>query len=407
MLNNDSYPFGTYLKAKINHDGIASSDMEPVFKVIQALYNRAFYVEKDDILRADGIEVYREDINSRKTLESQRIGTFAFVKVNRDLLKMNVPNNKPEPYIFMNLDTGDAENKRPVLCYTRKPGMIVSYENLEPWVANNITSSSDEYIFGVFVLNTENMVKGYRIPMSLEEYVRKSEMADHASWGDWSEGSFYPRFVSKIQTGVNRAIAGKYEPAKDDEPAKTSSGLGKLFGDLLLPPEGNGNDPSPLPKPTPVPQNSMQRKGYPFAIDTEKITYLGDEMTIPVKMNTGERKKVQHASFWFQIDSESKKIKIPEWEGNMGLRAPFYIKNCKIVIEKMDGVLHTDSIQLVEDSCSYRNVEFSLIRTRNGTGYGVSIDSDEKHSLTIIFNVTLTLNERDLKPQLSVEKGVK
>ncbi len=405
-LNNSSYPFGTYLRARINHVGIASRDMEPVFQIVQALYNRAFYVDEEDILGEDGIEVYKEDINLRKTLESQKIGSVSFVKVSRDLLKMNAPDNKPEPYLYMNLDTGDAEANRPIICYTRKPGMIVSYENMGSWVANIPLSASDEYIFGIFVLNTENMVKGSRLPMSIEEYVRKSEMADHASWGDWSEGSFNPRFVSKIQTGVNKAISKEYKAVEEDDQPKTSSGLSKLFGDLLLPPEGIGTDPTTPPKPNPGPTNPVQRKGYPFAIDTGKITYYGDEMTIPVKMNTGDRKKIQHASFQFQIDSEARKIELPEWEGKMGLSAPFYIKDCRIGIEKLDGVLHTDSVQLVNGVCTYDMVEFSLIETKSGTGYGIQIETDETHSMSLVFYVTLKLKERDLKPLFYVEKGV-
>jgi len=123
-------------------------------------------------------------------------------------------------------------------------------------------------------------------------------------------------------------------------------------------------------------------------------------------MNTGDRKKVQQASFRFQIDTEAQKIELSEWEGKMGLRVPFYIKSCGIDIEKLDGVLHTDSLHMVKGKCSYTSVEFSMIETRNGNGAGIQIKSDEAHSMSLSFYVTLVLNERDIKPYFCVEKGV-
>ena len=101
--------------------------MEPVFQVVQSLYNRAHYVNDVDIL-TDVEDVYLEDINVRNKLESQKIGSISFARVSRDLLKMNVPFNKPEPYMYFNNEIRDTDVNRPTICYTRKPAMVVSYE---------------------------------------------------------------------------------------------------------------------------------------------------------------------------------------------------------------------------------------------------------------------------------------
>ena len=50
------------------------------------------------------------------------------------------------------------------------------------------------------MLNSENRLANTNGIYSLEEYVRKSEMADHTSWGDFSMGNNNPRIVSKVQT---------------------------------------------------------------------------------------------------------------------------------------------------------------------------------------------------------------
>jgi len=50
-LNNDVSRNSKYLRVKINGTGIGSNDMEPVFKIIQALYNRAvLHNSSNDIL---------------------------------------------------------------------------------------------------------------------------------------------------------------------------------------------------------------------------------------------------------------------------------------------------------------------------------------------------------------------
>ena len=63
--------------------------------------------------------------------------------------------------------------------------MIVSYEDVGNWVDGISASSKDEFIFAIFVLNSENKLTNTREPYSLEEYIRKSEMANHTSWGDF------------------------------------------------------------------------------------------------------------------------------------------------------------------------------------------------------------------------------
>lgn len=54
--------------------------------------------------------------------------------------------------------------------------MIVSYEDVGNWVDGISASSKDEFIFAIFVLNSENKLTNTREPYSLEEYVRKSEI---------------------------------------------------------------------------------------------------------------------------------------------------------------------------------------------------------------------------------------
>ena len=56
-LNNEKYPYGKFLRARINKKGIGLDNMEPAFQIVQALYNRAVSEEAgNDILAQDGVE---------------------------------------------------------------------------------------------------------------------------------------------------------------------------------------------------------------------------------------------------------------------------------------------------------------------------------------------------------------
>ncbi len=122
--------------------------------------------------------------------------------------------------------------------------MLVSYENVGSWTDGIQPSDSDSYIIGVFVLNSENELTGTFEKYSLEEYVRKGEMADHTSWNDFSFQNNNPRIISKIQGHVRSKISKEFTEYDDSQIQKKSSGFGKVFGDLLLPHENFGKKPS-------------------------------------------------------------------------------------------------------------------------------------------------------------------
>lgn len=405
-LNNKHYQQGAFLRTKINDKGIGRDSMEPVFQIVQSLYNRAQFVYDDDIL-SESENVHVEDINVRNKLENgQKIGSIAFVKVSRDLLKMNVPYNKPEPYMYFNNEIRDTEVNRPTICYTRKPAMIVSYENVGPWVSNIPASSKDEYIIGIFVLSSFNRLKNSPTPGTIEEYIRKSEMADHTSWGDWSEGNYNPRFVYRIQSGVNKIVSREFSATQEKAQPKVNSGLGKMFGDLLLPPEGfgsgaNGSNKNPSKNPT----AQGKRSRFKFAVDSNDIKYYADKMVIPMVLETSAKKKITRTGFDMLVDSESKKIDINEWENKMKMEAPFKISEYRIQIENIDGEkISSDDVLDSESSIDIEDITFSKKVSKCGTCHGLSIFSEEPHFLKIKLFVTVILERKDVKPSFLFEK---
>lgn len=404
-LNNQKYNSGAFLRTRINETGIGQDSMEPVFKVIQALYNRAGFVEEDDILTPLGDAVKVESVNLRNCLNETSSGKIAYVKVSQELLGMNAPLNKPEPYMYFNCEIRDEDVNRPVICFTRKPAMVVSYESVGAWVSSIPTTGKDEYILAIFVLNSWNTLKGCPENRSLEEYVRRSEMADHTSWEDWSEGSYNPRIITKIQNGVNKIISKEYTSVPAAEKPKVNSGLGKLFGDMLLPPDGFGKRPGPDTG-SGNGQNLSRNRGVNFRVDTGKIKYLPSGMIVPFILETSGKCRITATSFQIQVDSESKRIEIREWEGKMGLRTPFEVKDIRIELIMEDGQ-RADRVEILSadaESVDVESLTFTRRRTAQNTCYGLRISSEIPHAVKVRFSVSLNVYRKDVKPAFIFEK---
>ena len=402
-LNNSHYQQGAFLRMRINGKGISRDEMEPVFRVVQSLYNMASYVDEEDIL-TNVEEKKREPIIVRKYLEDTSVGVLAFAKVSRQLLGMNAPDNKPEPLMYFNSEMDSQDGNKPIVCFTRKPAMIVSYEHGNAWVPNNVRSSSNEdYIIGLFVLNSYNRLKNCPSELTLEEYVRKSEMADHTSWSDWSDGLYNPRIVSKIQSGVNKFLNREFATIQDQSKPKINSGLGKMFGDILLPPEGFGKLPSPDPAKPSTPVSGRSR--IKIGVDADKVRYRDNKMIVPIVLETSPQKKVSRIGFDILIDSESKKIDINEWEDKMSLATPFDILEYELDIDTVDG----QKVDRREILSSFGDIEVDGIRfvcriSKKGTCHGLTIFSDDPHYIKMKINAVVTLSRRDVKPVFSFEK---
>ncbi len=406
-LNNKKYPYGKFLRAKINKIGIGLDNMEPAFQIVQALYNRAISEEVcDDILKEDGVECKSEEIILRKVLETTKAGTVAYAKVPRKILKTGYPDNKPEPYMYFNCEIRDKEKNKPVLFFTRKPGMIVSYEDVGNWVDGISASNKDEFILAIFVLNSENRLANTNGIYSLEEYVRKSEMADHTSWGDFSMGNNNPRIVSKVQTQVNSKISKEFSVEEEDTTSRLNSGLGKMFGDLLLPPENFGKKPS---------GGSGGGQGGNGHTETHKNVIFGHEPSktkyspngMVVKLTIRSRRKITSTGINLAIDSETGAIKPKDWEEKMGLSMPFAISSTEIFIKKLDG--SDRDLKMTVDSTNIKSkvddISCELVKTNNNVGCGIHIMSESEHQIEMELDVSLQLNRKDIKPLFNVDKN--
>lgn len=405
-LNNILYPYGKYLRAKVNSQGIAKNEIEPIFQIIQGLYNRAVEKKSDykDIL--ERTETKQENITLRKVLIKSEAGVVSYARVSRETLKMNYPDNKPSPFIYLNYENFQDEKNKPIITFTRKPGMIVSYENAGTWVDGISSTDKDKFIVGIFVLNSSNNLSDGTTGYSLEEYVRKSEMADHTSWNDFSFQNYNPRIISKIQGHVKTKVSKQFENDEQEDIRKLNSGLGKIFGDLLLPPENFGKRPSAgQNKKSKDKQHIERHKDIIFTVDKNNIKYTKDG--IEVKMRIKTRKKIKNASLILGIDAEGGSISFKDWEEKMGMKLPFNVKGLEICLNEYDNMKkeENDIRILSSDTCELlsKNLKIQLLKSKSDFYYGFKITSDEMCTYEVECRLKVHMFRRDLKPVFNIE----
>lgn len=403
-LNNIQYPYGKFLRASINSKGITKDSMEPIYQIIQALYNRAVTngkVQYDDILNK--VDVKCEKILLRNVLKYSEAGKLCFIKVNRKLLKMEHPYNKPSPYEYFNCVDVSGEKNKPIITYTRKPGMLVSYENVGAWADGIQTSDKDNYIIGVFVLNSKNELITTSERCSLEEYVRKGEMADHTSWNDFSFKNNNPRIISKIQGHVRNKISREYTEYGDLQIKKKNSGLSKIFGDLLLPPENFGKKPSVFLR------NRKQMKHFEkpgdvfFAVEKNNIKYLKDGIEVRALLTA--KNKISNMKFDIGIDAEGGIITFDQWEEKMRMKFPFNIEYITINLITIDDEPVLNSITVLDQNnlnhtCNELDIKQLKI---DNEFYGFGISSKKDHRYSLKCSIKINMKRRDFKPVFIVE----
>ena len=400
-LNNPSYTFGRYLKLYVNNQLIKKDDMLPLFLYWQQLYNSA--IQGKAVLDSDyceDIDIKVEKITLKKYLDDSCAGYVAFSTIGRDVLGMCPPDNLYSPYIYTDTEDSENDSNRPLFAFCRMPGMVVNYKGNEEWLKSVPYTEKDKYLIAIFALNSNNMMADGT--QKLEEYIRKSELADHHSWDDYNIGNGKrPDVISKIKWHTAKKIAKAYEPETEDTEKKVDTGWGKVMADLILPKEGFGTR-STRKSSQQSRLNYENHKSLSIALSEEDTAFWGDEMEFTYYIKS--REKIQAFNLNLHIGTEAKSISPPEWE-NDGLFLPFEIKSILLRLDKLDG--HNEQ-KIWKIESSDPNVFDSLLSIKNnktisGIAYGLSLQFTDLHSFLMSATFTLKVNSRKVKPILKSE----
>ena len=326
-IQNEEYK-GQYLRVNINGEKITYRKMAPIFQLIQNLYNAT---PKNDT-EFNGRKISSKEVEIRNNTFKKGCATAGLVnylKVTSEDLKMIEPDHLPNPYYYIDKLSSDTMYNDPIVSFTRKPGMIVAYATTGDWTDNIPKCEMGEYIVAIFIANSENMLS--QIDMSLEEYIRSSEKADHKAWEDWTIPGGNPQIIQRIKRGVRKKIRDDFSTMTVGTGEKKNLGLGKMLADMLLPqtdfaywddsrgglsgPGGTGGDGATSPKGGKNINNTV----HVVMKQMDSPQFGLGEISMPVRILFGKQKT---AIVEMVVDAEGRTISGAEWEGTFGTAFP-------------------------------------------------------------------------------------
>lgn len=324
-IDNVHYKFGPRLSVKII-DAINNvttpislvSDYR-LFRVMQALYNRAAYENTMPFMYNDCLSNLSEctPIVKRVNFTQHRLnaGSVAFVKISSKYLQ------GPLPYELL----GMQESCRTIIGNTRSLGMIVWYENAN---FNTNLIQNDEWILAQFVLNGKQKLENYPDDENtLEKYIRKTEGASHNGWNVESGN-----IANLIKKNIRSKILESFSDTPDSSDSHANA-LGRELAKILVPEQrttaatsrrGGGS--------------KIKAKAFEYTCKVTKYNPFTIELVFDIAPSFDKDIQVE-----LQIASEGSSISFKEWKKDVSSYYPFYIKTVNVFSNKNKATLDEDS----------------------------------------------------------------
>jgi hypothetical protein len=248
-LNNETYSSGRdpFLIAKVGSNEVGSTELPflPVTTIIRKLYDVATEMIVDPRVICDDIELRSTFTNGTSA------GRLAAIRVSSEdpILGMMPPNNYPSPIMQAGgIELNEDGAATPIIAMTRKPGMIVAYQNQGEWVQSIKRDPEGMHLIGLFVLRSDaQMTEKYK-NRTIEEEIRQNEPAAHDRWlsGLGVSGERL-RLVENLRSGVQKVINRNFYPDRSiSVPTEKEASLSTVIAERLLPAHF-GDAPSPAP----------------------------------------------------------------------------------------------------------------------------------------------------------------
>lgn len=369
----DEFPkkYGPKLMVKINGNTINDNDETIIFKRFKELYQSCYgdnypqWITKKPIVR-------------KKDLSNEILGYFSYGKVTKEELHI-IDKHFPLPYCYCQVDNNGGETNSPIIAFTRKPGMIVNYCS-EGKPIGPILSNSNEFIIGVFSLNSPNFFNAMPT-LSLDEYIRQGERSDHTSWTDYEikELSRKIRVVNSIESGIKSELSTSYGDKKPvTGEGKINKSFAKFFGKLLMPDESFGNLGSSKTVSTKktgcrTGQGSISTKKGSKIVFLEK-QFRKDGIVLKYKMSLSS--KVTSIIGSCSVNTINGIIPANKYEYE-GLNFPFEIKKILAVVGKYDNKVEKKadvSVVFVDEGQNVKDFSSSMLKTSSGKNYGFRLE---------------------------------
>lgn len=328
-----------WIRATVNGVPLKNdSSMNPVFRIVQELYNTALFKCKGKDYVSEFSSIKCKEINVRKEgLSRENVGYVAYVKLSsKDIYGAQAGIS---PYILSgNFKNNDDENE-PIVMFAREPGMVIAYSIDGTWSKNvkapakNAGSSDDEYIFAFFVPRVDNAfvegTEGLRRETyyNLGGYLRKCEESDHANWED--KAKF--KLIGKIKAGVSRKIADGMKSADATMVNASASRLSGWIGKALMPPRGYAAKPK---KKTGGRGSGGSAGGARVYFETGIPEWKEGMLVLPFVIGMGE-KNVRCIKI--EAQSEGGTVSPEAWIRDIGTSFPVSIESTSVALADSAG----------------------------------------------------------------------
>lgn len=351
-LQNKEYLFGCWLDFRVNGMPVKQSETCQFFKEMQTLYNlSAKKIKNSQFVLPDGIN--SDDITLRNEFsDGSKAGIVVWTQVTAAGLNMTPPENTLAPYILINKPDEDVALGNPaIIAYCRHAGMIIDYEVRSAWTQGIPAQPEGTYLLAFFQPNGNNILKDETI--TLDEYLRSSENADHHSWEDRNNDNKVRRIIEKIIRQIPKKITTAL--AKDDgsKERNNNKGLQRILGKQFLPPSGYGKRPGGTHGRSPA-------GGTREPSAREILLNVSDPVFGDHYVQTGYqlflKKGTQKALIYIKVHTSSSAMNASEWEQYFGKPFPVTMISCTAV-------------------CGQQTVPVVLKNASDGTAvYGAELD---------------------------------
>lgn len=378
-INNYNYRYGQYLNINICNEALSLFQFSDLFKILWEMYwlsssdtNDAFfsYCKNKNIYP----KVASITLNGYFRNGNNELGKLIYAKVS------NTTSNgssifQIKPNYYLNDDPENDSSNKILIPFVRKPGMVISYNIKEFSKINEIELSEDEYIIGVFVLNSDNEFVDNTTYSSLDEYIRKGEKAQHTEWIDQSFNNKNGTIVKNIKSKIKNILIEKYSEKKTQPNLELRSHYSYRFSSILPPINTSFNNNIHQRKITPI---SSKTGNCNVEIDFNHIEYK--ENYVIVKGSAIPGKKRETIQVLLAVVSENGNILLDKWIKDDNLPAPFSI-------EKIEGI---------DD----KKIQRLSIKDKM---YGFNIDIDGEKDET--FTINLKIYSKDFLPTFIIKRN--
>jgi hypothetical protein len=303
--------------------------------------------------------------------------------------------NNPSP--FTQISNRKEENdSRIIIGFCRTPGMILKYDINEAWTNGIINNDPEKYLICLFIPNSNNTMavvytdingNSSQLKISIEDYLRASERAEHSDWNDNLEYTFPDgkkvdtsklRIVEKIQRNIRNEFNRRNKIIEDKPKINIGTALNQKLASMFLPKKGFGKRPTVVVKPPvgePPKKRTISKTKFEFGnLKIDNDSSFIKEFKIYLKPND---KKIE---FEFEIASEGESISANKW-----IDDTFPIDTMSIEINDIvtkDGVISINHFFAFDDSFANINFEWLSLDNKFNYGFKLSLDREDIIELT-------------------------